>query len=71
MRERYKLGAEEEREDNLDNLYKLLESKESDLILAAELGSALLNKNDEISKDREAMVVDFTQKLEVRFFILL
>ena len=65
MRERYKLGAVVGGEDDPDNLYKLLASKDSDLILAAELGSALLIKNEEISKQRETMVVDFTQKLEV------
>ena len=67
MRERYKLGAGVGREDDLDDLYKLLASKDSDLILAAELGSALLIKNEEISKQRETMVVEFTQKLEVSF----
>ena len=71
MRERYKLGADVEREDDADNLYKLLISKDSDLILAAELGSALLIKNEEISKQRETMVVEYTQKLEVSFLNLL
>ena len=53
------------KDDNLDDLYKKLESQENDLMLAAELGKALLDKNEEISKDRETIVVDYLQKLEV------
>ena len=34
-------------------------------VLAAELGKALLDKNEEISKDRETIVVEYLQKLEV------
>ena len=51
----------EERKD----LFKRLESQENDLLLAAELGAALLDKNEEISKQGEAMVVDYLQQLEV------
>jgi len=50
----------EERKD----LFKRLESQENDLLLAAELGAALLDKNEEISKQGEAMVVDYLQQLE-------
>ena len=53
------------KEDNLEDLYKKLESQENDLVLAAELGKALLDKNEEISKDRESIVVEYLQKLEV------
>ena len=62
MRQKYKLGTDLEG----DELWKLLETKESDLLLAAELGSALLSKNEEISKQREVMTEEFTQRLEVR-----
>ena len=55
-----------ENEDNQQkDLYKRLESQENDLILAAELGAALLDKNEEISKQREAMVVEHLQQIEV------
>ena len=62
MRQKYKLGTDLEK----DELWKLLETKESVLLLAAELGSALLSKNEEISKQREAVTEEFTQRLEVR-----
>ena len=53
------------KEDNLEDLYKKLESQENDLVLAAELGKALLDKNEEISKERESIVVEYLKKLEV------
>ena len=56
MRQKYKLGSDNEEEEDCDDLYKLLEMKEQDLILAAELGSALLDANEEISKQREEQV---------------
>ena len=49
----------------MENVYKLIEEKENDLVLAAELGKALLDKNEEISHARERIVLDYTQKLEV------
>lgn len=47
------------------NIYQLIEEKEKDLVLAAELGKALLDKNEEISQEREMITLDYTQKLEV------
>ena len=47
------------------NIYQLIEEKEKDLVLAAELGKALLDKNEEISHRREMITLDYTQKLEV------
>ena len=47
------------------NIYQMMEEKEKDLILAAELGKALLDKNEEISHQREMITLDYTQKLEV------
>ena len=40
-------------------------AKERDLILAAELGKALLEKNEDLSKQNEKIAEDFSQKLEV------
>ena len=50
------------------NIYQLIEEKEKDLVLAAELGKALLDKNEEISHRREMITLDYTQKLEVNCF---
>ena len=49
------------------NIYQLIEEKEKDLVLAAELGKALLDKNEEISHRREMITLDYTQKLEVNW----
>jgi hypothetical protein len=59
------MGQKFKFEKNSDDLYKQLERKESDLVLDGELGSALLDKNADISKQREANVVEYSQKLEV------
>lgn len=52
-----------------EDIYGLLEQKERDLLLAAELGKALLEKNEELSQQNEKMAEDFSQKLEVRHII--
>merc|ERR1712227_117709 len=46
------------------DIYGQLQQKERDLILAAELGKALLEKNEELSKQNEKIAEDFSQKLE-------
>merc|ERR1711976_729834 len=51
-------------ESDLSSLYNLLEQKERDLLLAAELGKALLEKNEELSQTNEKMAEDFSSKLE-------
>ena len=47
------------------DVYGQLQQKERDLILAAELGKALLEKNEELSKQNEKIAEDFSGKLEV------
>ena len=47
------------------DIYKVIQEKEHDLVLAAELGKVLLDKNEEISQIREKIVLDYTQRLEV------
>jgi len=70
MRLRYKLESEISEEmvsvcqPETPNIYQLIEEKEKDLVLAAELGKALLDKNEEISAEREMITLDYTQKLE-------
>ena len=49
------------------NLSKKIQ-KEKDLILAAELGKALLEKNEELSEANEKMADEFSKRLEVRKF---
>jgi len=46
------------------DVYGQLQQKERDLILAAELGKALLEKNEDLSKQNEKIAEDFSQKLE-------
>lgn len=43
-----------------------LQKKETDLVLAAELGKALLEKNEELTKQQEKLVEEYSTKLEVR-----
>ena len=59
-------GQESNVSDQDQDIYGLLEQKERDLLLAAELGKALLEKNEELSTQNEKMAEDFSQKLEVR-----
>ena len=52
------------------DVYGQLQQKERDLILAAELGKALLEKNEELSKQNEKIAEDFSGKLEVYQYII-
>ncbi|CAH1967937.1 unnamed protein product [Acanthoscelides obtectus] len=47
------------------DLWAQLQQKENDLVLAAELGKALLEKNDELKKQQEQIVEEYSKKLEV------
>ena len=49
-----------------DDLRMQLIQKENDLILAAELGKALLVKNEELKEANEKMADEFSERLEVR-----
>lgn len=46
-------------------MHSLLAQKEKDLVLAAELGKALLDKNEELSRYNERIAEEYSQKLEV------
>ncbi len=48
------------------DVYAQLEQKERDLVLAAELGKVLLDKNEELSRQNERIAEEFSSKLEVR-----
>lgn len=47
------------------DLWTQLQKKESDLLLAAELGKALLDKNEELAKQQEKIIEEYSRKLEV------
>lgn len=49
-----------------EDVYAQLQQKDKDLILAAELGKALLEKNEELSRANERLAEDYSHKLEVR-----
>ena len=62
-----KNGDEPEGDENkVTDVHALLAQKEKDLILAAELGKALLEKNEDLSQHNEKMAEDFSKQLEVR-----
>lgn len=48
-----------------EDVWTQLHQKENDLVLAAELGKALLEKNEELQKQQEALVEEYSKKLEV------
>ena len=56
---------EENSDIHENDLLILLEAKEKDLILAAELGKSLLESNEELSKQNERIAEIFSEKLEV------
>jgi hypothetical protein len=51
-------------EDTTDILTQL-QQKERDLLLAAELGKALLERNEELSKRQELLSKDYSARVEV------
>ena len=67
-----KNGDEPEGDENkVTDVHALLAQKEKDLILAAELGKALLEKNEDLSQHNEKMAEDFSKQLEVRHHYIL
>ncbi|EDO41310.1 predicted protein [Nematostella vectensis] len=53
-----------EEETNDSDVYAELAQKEKDLLLAAELGKALLEKNEELSQKYEKLQEEFSQRVE-------
>ena len=47
------------------DIYSQLEQKERDLLLAAELGKALLERNEELQRKADLAQEDFNQRVEV------
>ena len=52
------------------DVWAQLQQKEEDLLLAAELGKALLEKNEELKRQQEKLIDEYSLKLEVSHFIL-
>jgi hypothetical protein len=52
---------------SLQELYAQLVQKERDLLLAAQLGKALLEKNEELGLQNEKMAEEYSRQLEVSF----
>lgn len=52
-------------EDEVDALRAQLEQKDKDLMLAAELGKALLEKNTDLEKKIELSSEEYSQRIEV------
>ena len=52
-------------EDAMD-VYSQLAQKDQDLILAAELGKALLERNEDLTRANERITEEYSAKLEVR-----
>lgn len=46
------------------DIWTQLQQKEADILLAAELGKALLEKNQELAKQQEKLIEDYSAKLE-------
>uniref|UniRef100_A0A182NQK2 HAP1 N-terminal domain-containing protein n=1 Tax=Anopheles dirus TaxID=7168 RepID=A0A182NQK2_9DIPT len=46
------------------DVWAQLHQKEADLLLAAELGKALLEKNEELKKNQEKLIDDYSTKVE-------
>ncbi|KOB76371.1 Uncharacterized protein OBRU01_06052 [Operophtera brumata] len=47
------------------DVWAQLQQKESDLLLAAELGKALLDKNEELKKEQDRVAEEYSKKVEL------
>lgn len=55
---------------SLQDVYNQLLQKERDLLLAAQLGKALLEKNEELGLQNEKMAEDYSRQLEVSIYFV-
>ncbi|KAF0307495.1 Bicaudal D-related [Amphibalanus amphitrite] len=62
--EEYISAMESRDEPESGDVYSQLRQKENDLVLAAELGKALLEKNEALSMENERMAEDYSKHLE-------
>lgn len=54
-----------------EDVWTQLQQKDNDLVLAAELGKALLEKNEELKKQQETLIEEYSKKLEVSDFLII
>ncbi|CAH1802515.1 unnamed protein product [Owenia fusiformis] len=57
-------GYDDQVEGEQNDVYSQLAQREEDLMLAAELGKALLEKNEELQRQNEDLTKEYTQKIE-------
>ncbi|KAG8433478.1 hypothetical protein GDO86_017675 [Hymenochirus boettgeri] len=57
--------AEDEEENGDEDLNLILERKDKDLLLAAELGKALLERNDQLMKERDSLEEELKESLDM------
>lgn len=57
--------ADDDDEEEDSDVYRQLAQKDKDLLLAAELGKALLEKNEELSQKYELLQEEYSQVVEV------
>lgn len=55
----------EQRTADGGDVWAQLQQKDSDILLAAELGKALLEKNEDLVKQHEQLIEDYSAKIEV------
>lgn len=63
--EEYISAMETRNEPESGDVFAQLQQKENDLVLAAELGKALLEKNEQLSMENERMAEEYSKHLEV------
>lgn len=55
---------------DLQDVYSQLADKERDLLLAAQLGKALLEKNEQLSMQNEKIAEEYSRQLEVTYLFV-
>nr|KAF7387650.1 hypothetical protein H0235_018372 [Vespula pensylvanica] len=58
-------------EETLQDPSELLRQRERDLVLAAELGKALLERNQELTRQSELLADEYAAKLEIQWNIFI
>ena len=64
-----RMGAETLLEGNGDDVHALLLQRENDLLLAAQLGKSLMEKNHFLQEQQKQLTEEYTFRLEVIFHI--
>lgn len=58
-------------QEEFEDPVELLKKRDRDLVLAAELGKALLERNQELTRQSEILSEEYSSKLEVSVFFFL